>query len=968
MNQSFSKGMKKIYSTILLAAVALAMNAQSTPLPYKSNMYITYSTLDDGWTTYNGTRRGHNFEYDSDNTGAALATPGTTSAARYSYHEDYAANCWLFSPTFDLKAGGNYVVGVWVKTKGSDTESFKVCYGAEASVAGMTNVVFDKKDYSHSDDYEFISATVTPETDMTVHFGIHCYSPAYHYVLSLTGFSVSDENGSTDVPVVPPTPVEAVDLPYTYDFTDKADFAKNWTSASGADAYSTAAWNLNDWQGWADFDDAYNEKEDNWLISNPLKFSEAGNYAIVYKGLVNGKLEFLLGTDPADLTTFKSVKVLEYVDETSNNDAEYVLPFELTEGGEYRLAIRACADKGSFMGYRVKTIKVRSDNPVPAAVTDLAAASEGEELSVKLTWTNPTVDHHGNPLAELTKLELYRNDALLKDDFTTLGIGEANTWTDELAEAGTYTYHIIAYNANGCADAEPVKVSPGYVGRPTAELPYSADATKPEDMALFTACDANKDGKTFHFEESEYAWSNTMKVKLEEGEVFDDYIMSPYLHLTPGYYAFSFDTKCRTNSVEAGYAKDRRNPAESFVKVAEIINYQEYGAYSKTVIINVEEEGDYVFGLHAIGTCTSSTYPEVTLNKLSVKATKSLPTAVTDLKAIDAPGEQGFDVTLTWVNPTLDNAGLELATDEALTLTVYRDGSVVATLDGEGYTPGNTCSWVDKGVAAGEDHKYSVNVANANGMSEDTKPEVEIHVGPIVAIPYETSDFTEWNLEDSGSYPWKIDPDTKYAVWDGMESWFPSYTIYSPYIRLEENKEYDLEATFDYPGGETQDIKLVSLPNVTSYNYTIHSTFQLPEGAADHVVKYIITSDPVATVAETTDDTPTEPVEEAEKVNVPNAKFLIGFRVSEAGKIILKNFSLKLHNTVGVTGVLTGREEALVFNGVVSYPSATDITVVDLTGRVLRAVHADSLDLNDLNGAGIVIVTAPGYRAIKLAL
>lgn len=954
--------MKKTCTAIVLALIALAVNAQSKPLPYKSNLYVTYSTLDDGWTNYKS-NRGNTWQYDTENTDAALATPGTSSATCYRYHDELDANCWLFSPAFDLKAGGNYVVGVWAKTKGSDTENFKICYGAEASVAGMTNVVFDKQNYSHPDDYEFISATVTPETDMTVHFGIHCYSPAYHYVLSLTGFSISDENGSTDQPVVPPTPVEAVDLPFVYNFTSAADFAKDWTSASGADAASTSPWSINEYSGWAEFDDGRDVKEDNWIISNPLKFTEAGNYCIVYKGLVCGKLEFLLGTDPADLAGFKSVATLELNDDSYNNDAEYVLPFALTEGGEYRVAVRACADAGTYMGYRLKTLKVRSDNPVPAAVADLAATPDGNDaLSVTLTWTNPATDHLGNALTELTKLELYRNNELIKDDFTNLTIGEANTWIDGPAAAGLYSYHIVAYNQNGCADADPIKVNAGYVGRPEASLPYSASTSSPDVMALFTATDANKDGKTWSFIESEYAWSNEMKIELAVDEVFDDYIMSPYIHLTPGYYEFNFSTSCRYNSIEAGYAKDRHNPAESFVKLDEVINYQDWGSYSKTVVFNISEEGDYVFGLHATGTCTNTSYSEITLNSLSVKVTQRLPKAVTDLKAVDTAAEEGFDVTLTWTNPTLDNAGLPLEVDEALTITVYRDGSLIATLDGEGYTPGSTCSWTDNGVAADADYKYSVNVANANGVSNDSRPEVSIHVGAILDIPYQTSDFSEWIFEDSGSYPWKIDPETKYAVWDGMDSWYPSYKIFTPYIRLEENKDYDLEATFDYPGGEAQDIKLVTSHSESSYDVTAIAVFNLPEGATDHAVKYIISTGEITPLAEE------EPGEEGEKVKVPVDKFLIGFQVTNSGKLILKNFSLTVHNMVGVTGVLNGEDEALFVNGVVSYPAATDITIVDLTGRVLRSVHTDSLDVTDLRGAGVVIVTAPGYRTLKLAL
>lgn len=959
--------MNRTIASLLLAAASwgLTASAQSVALPYTSNMYVGLSTLDEGWTkANNGNRRSLGFDFDRENDASKLTTPGTTSAASHDYDSEYDANCWLFSPAFDLRAGGQYAVGVWAKTRGGDPENFKLCYGSEASASAMTTTVFDKNGFLSSDDYQFVSAIVTPESDITVHFGINCYSPANSYVLSLTGFSVSDENGSTEVPEKPQEPVTASGLPYEYAFTSSADFAKHWTCVNGPDAALADKWTINEYSGWAVFDVAQGVKEDNWVISEPLNFAEAGPYALVYKGLVSGKLEFLLGTDPEDLTGFTSIASYELSD-SYDNDAEVTLAFSVAEPGEYRLAVRACADPGTFMGYRMKSIKVRSDNPTPAIVSDLqATASALDELSVALSWTNPSTDHQDGPLYSLTRLELYRNGEMIKDDFLTLTPGAPNAWMDEPAEAGVYTYHVLAYNANGCADAAPREVSAGYVGRPTAAMPYSASSSYASDMALMTSVDANADGHAWTFIDEGSTWYNTMKVEVDEGDSFDDYLISPYLHLTPGYYVFDYSVSCRYNSFEAGYVTDRHSPADTFVKLSEFLDWPDYGAPTGHNVIVIEEEGDYALCIHAIGQSSNPSYRDLKLNDLSLSATLRLPTAVRDLSASDSEGNEGFDVSLRWTNPTHDNAGLPLGSDEALTITVKRDGQAVATLSGADYLPGRPCVWTDKGLDAGE-YAYTVEVANENGSAEGKAPAVTIYAGPVLQLPYSTADFSEWLIDDSGIWPWEIDPATGHATWVVSYTWNPAYSVFTPYLRLEAGKSYLLEATFDgNDNGYTQGMSLVSAPKLDEYSTTLHHSFTLPENAIDHQLSLVLVASDAAEAAAQSDD---EEGAEPEAVSVPAGKFLLGFRPTEAGKVTLKSFSLRERTTVGISEI-EAQGPAAFADGIVSFPAETDIRVCDLAGRTLRAVRASALDLRSLRGAGVVIVSAPGHRALKLVL
>ncbi len=960
---------KTIRTAILVLAASMAAGtgfAQTKALPYASDMYLTHSTLDDGWKNINNARKGKTFEYDRDNTGPALSTPGTSSAACHYYDPDYDANCWLISPQFELKAGGSYTVSIWAKTKGSDSENFKICYGTGSESTDMTTTLIDKRGFMSSSDYTKISAEVKPESDMSVHFGIHCYSAANSYVLSLTGFSISDENGSTEVPDTPVTPGDALAIPFEYTFNSFSDFAAKWITGFGADAAVQQVWKINEYSGWAVFDVAQGEKEDNWLISPELSFAEAGDYALVYTGLISGKIEILLGTGTDDLSGYTAAGSQEDADNYSN-DNEYVIPFSVAEAGNYRVAVRACAEEGTFMGYRMKAVKVRTDKPTPAPVNDLiAAASALDELSVALSWTNPSLTHTGAPLSALTKLELYRNGVMIKDDFLTLTPGAPCAWLDCPEESGVYSYHLIAYNENGSADAVPAEVCAGFVGKPTATLPYYAEPEDAAAMQLFTFVDANADGEGWAFVEGSSSFWNKTIVKLEEGTEFDDYLVSPYIHLEAGYYVFDYSVSCRYNSFEAGYVTNRHNPAATFVKLDEILDWQEYSAPEGRSVFVIEEEGDYALCIHAIGAPYSTAYSELSLVSLALNRTKVLPAGITGLSAVDTPADEGYDIVLTWTNPSTDNAGVALDASAPLTITVKRDGETIATLSGEGYAPGEVCTYTDAGVAAGE-HIYSLQAANANGESEAPAAETAIYAGPVLELPYSTVDFTAWQIETSSLYPWAIDPATGFASWEATYTWDPAYSIFTPYLRLEQGKVYEIEASFDGRDGYEQGMSLVSAPKVDEGAVTAHHQFTLPADAKDHKLEFVITpaSDAAALSDESSDE---DDALAPESVTVPAGKILLGFRPTQAGRVTLKSFRLNERLTSGVRTLVASDGDAVYADGVVSYPAVSDITVCDLAGRVLRKTHATSIDLGSLRGAGVVIVSAPGHRALKIVL
>ncbi len=86
----------------------------------------------------------------------------------------------------------------------------------------------------------------------------------------------------------------------------------------------------------------------------------------------------------------------------------------------------------------------------PAAVTNLTAtAGANGALTATLNWNNPAVSVIGEPLTDLTAVNIYRNDALIHTINNPV-IGGAATYTDNaVPEAGNVVYKLVAENSAG---------------------------------------------------------------------------------------------------------------------------------------------------------------------------------------------------------------------------------------------------------------------------------------------------------------------------------------------------------------------------------------------------------------------------------------------------------------------------------------------------------------------------------------
>lgn len=937
--------MKKLYATMLAVLLTLPVMGQKT-VPYSSDIGVN-NAIDPEWTAVNNGNRGSKgFAWDQQT--KDFSTPGTKGGVYHAYDSDYAANCWVMSPMITLTAGTEYTVKLWTKTRGTDSEKFEVRMATERTSAAMNagTQLIRNEDYQHSSDFELQQMTVTVATTGDYSFGIHCFSNANSYDFYVTGFSITGEGG--DQPDPGPTPSTAKALPYEDDFSSSTTFSADWKSVAGPDAATTAAWAYNSYSKFAEFDSANGIKEDNWLVSPAINFDAAGDYILKVTCTIYGDLGFALGTSDTDMSGYTE---LASYDNLSEFDKECEVPFTVTTPGEYHIAFHAKAEQGSYMGYRINYVKVMKNVVVPALVTDLTAVPQGDELKVNLTWTNPSVDQNGKALAaEPLTVKLYRNGELFRE-ISNCEVGAALGVTDQPAAAGVYSYYVMAYNANGCIDKDPISVNAGYVGHPTATVPYAFDASNADDTqtGIFTILDGNADGNTWVFDSA--SWSKSFMSKMPTETEADEYLATPYFQLTPGYYRMKVSINARYNNYEIGYATDRHNLATTFVKLDEASNVQDYGYQTREVIIPVESEGDYVLVVRHIGKTSKSAYSDIKIQTIELAAQPVLPQHVTGLKATVLEDKS---VSLTWENPTLDIVGKNLDSNMQLGYTLYCDDKAVHTEEvSADHTPGGKESHTVNGLTPGM-HKFSVVIRNANGEAEGEAPCDYAYTGDFTEIPYTTATFPDWQVVSNPSVynTWKQNEETSLYSWSKYYGTPDVTYLTSPYFKLVDGRIYKVKVTVTTD--EDDDVKW-DLCTAKGADYLAMQSVVSNTTPAGTTQEHTFTIKAANTTSYTADNANEGESEKVYSIDPANSVFSI--LPKTIGKLTINSFSIELDTNsaadiVNAQGSMTYNDGMLHFTG-----KATGLVVCDLTGRVLLSMPVCTESV-PLTGTGMMIATA----------
>ena len=122
--------------------------------------------------------------------------------------------------------------------------------------------------------------------------------------------------------------------------------------------------------------------------------------------------------------------------------------------GTYDLTTGALTEIFDFVDQQFGTLvicNIPADPTAPAASTDLLVTQDGMGgLTVDVSWTNPALDVAGDPLAELTLIELFINDetpAEYSNNSPIIDGDESESVT--VPSAGSYTFTVIGTNSTG---------------------------------------------------------------------------------------------------------------------------------------------------------------------------------------------------------------------------------------------------------------------------------------------------------------------------------------------------------------------------------------------------------------------------------------------------------------------------------------------------------------------------------------
>lgn len=198
------------------------------------------------------------------------------------------------------------------------------------------------------------------------------------------------------------------------------------------------------------------------------------------------------------------------------------------------------ANNSLIVGLHIPFVVAADD--APAKPQDLQATTE--DAGTTLSWTNPTTTYAGESLEAITKVEVWRNNTLIKT-FDAAQAGEKMTYTDTDAAAnGHVRYIVYAYNEAGKGEGASVKVMSG---EDIPNVVTNLTATKQGDQVAlsWTAPTNGKNGGNIKPDGLTYTVT-----RQPDGKVFNDLTETHFtddLSSAPACY-YSWQVTCK-NSV-----------------------------------------------------------------------------------------------------------------------------------------------------------------------------------------------------------------------------------------------------------------------------------------------------------------------------------------------------------------------------------------------------------------------------------
>lgn len=232
-----------------------------------------------------------------------------------------------------------------------------------------------------------------------------------------------------------------------------------------------------------------------WLITPAIKLRGGRTYKLTFDALAEfgswdaEKMEVRMGSAPTQeaMTTV----VLEPFEITSTSFVGYSAFITPEADGLYYIGFRNLLSDAWGLDLDNISIEAPIDNSVPAAITDFTAHGDADgDLKVNISLTAPKLTFTGEELAELDRIEIFRESDIVHTFIAPLP-GEFLSWVDETPLEGVNKYTATAYTNVGAS--EPAQAT-AFAGLDKPAMPANLKVVEVSDGVVTLTWDCVTSG------------------------------------------------------------------------------------------------------------------------------------------------------------------------------------------------------------------------------------------------------------------------------------------------------------------------------------------------------------------------------------------------------------------------------------------------------------------------------------------
>lgn len=353
--------------------------------------------------------------------------------------------------------------------------------------------------------------------------------------------------------------------------------------------------------------------------------------------------------------------------------------------GEIKLVVSLTG--GSEKATSDNEIKVFSGNDTPDAPTNVRLNAQGN--SITINWDATATGLHGGYVDS--------EDMTYKVVLQPEGIVVAEATKNTEVQYSTEFEHptsIYAEITPTCAGLKGMTAtSERAIAGPAFQSPWFEDFTDSNSMHLFTVLDVAGDNATWN--RIEYNGENYVQCEYSQNNPKDDWLFTPAIHLESGVqYTLSFKASSlmvnafpESMEVKMGKGTTPENMTFTVLEKEQINNVLSWEWYDYSLLIEVDEAGDYNFGFHAV---TEADKFKLALDDIRLEgAPFDAPSAVTEISTVAAPWGV-HNATLKFRTPSVTNNGNELTS--LINAEIYLNNRLYATIESPAVNSNKTLS------------------------------------------------------------------------------------------------------------------------------------------------------------------------------------------------------------------------------------------------------------------------------------